>query len=259
MRGFKTPFVGHLTAGLALLVAQASLASASEIKVFSTIGVQAALEELAPKIEAATGNKLAITWGTAAILVRKIQAGETADLYVLTGQGLADLIKESKVAPGSEADIASSGMGVVVKHGAPRPDISTPETYKQTLLNAKAIAYSDPASGGASGVFCAKTLERMGIADQMKAKTKHPPPSGNSAKLVVSGEAELAVQQEPEVISVEGVDIIGAPPGDLNNITSYAAGISPNAKDPDAAKAVIKLLKTPEAAAVYKARGLKPA
>ena len=150
-------------------------------------------------------------------------------------------------------------MGVVVKHGAPRPDISTPETYKQTLLNAKAIAYSDPASGGASGVFFAKTLERMGIADQMKAKTKHPPPSGNSAKLVVSGEAELAVQQEPEVISVEGVDIIGAPPGDLNNITSYAAGISPNAKDPDAAKAVIKLLKTPEAAAVYKARGLKPA
>ncbi len=240
-------------------MAQASLASASEIKVFSTIGVQAALEELAPKIEAATGNKLAITWGTAAILVRKIQAGETADLYVLTGQGLADLIKESKVAPGSEADIASSGMGVVVKHGAPRPDISTPETYKQTLLNAKAIAYSDPASGGASGVFFAKTLERMGIADQMKAKTKHPPPSGNSAKLVVSGEAELAVQQEPEVISVEGVDIIGAPPGDLNNITSYAAGISPNAKDPDAAKAVIKLLKTPEAAAVYKARGLKPA
>jgi len=93
----------------------------------------------------------------------------------------------------------------------------------------------------------------------MKAKTKHPPPSDNSAKLVVSGEAELAVQQEPEVISVEGVDIIGAPPGDLNNITSYAAGISPNAKDPDAAKAVIKLLKTPEAAAVYKARGLKPA
>ena len=240
-------------------MAQASLASASEIKVFSTIGVQAALEELAPKIEAATGNKLAITWGTAAILVRKIQAGETADLYVLTGQGLADLIKESKVAPGSEADIASSGMGVVVKHGAPRPDISTPETYKQTLLNAKAIAYSDPASGGASGVFFAKTLERMGIADQMKAKTKHPPPSGNSAKLVVSGEAELAVQQEPEVISVEGVDIIGAPPGDLNNIKSYAAGISPNAKDPDAAKAVIKLLKTPEAAAVYKARGLKPA
>lgn len=249
---------GYAMAAIALLLAQASFAAAGEIKVFSTIGVQAALEELTPKIEATTGSKLSITWGTAAILVRKIQAGETADLYVLTRQGLADLIKDSKVAPGSEADIASSGMGVVVKHGAPRPDISTPEAYKQTLLKAKAIAYSDPAAGGASGVFFAKTLERMGIAEQMKAKTKHPPPSGNSAKLVVGGEAELAIQQEPEVISVEGVDIIGAPPGDLNNITFYAAGVSPNVKDPNTAKAIIRFLKSPEAAAVFKKRGLKP-
>ena len=251
--------MGRVVAGFAAVVLCAQTAAAAEIKVFSTIGVQAALEELAPKFEKASGHKLTITWGTAAILVKKVQAGETADLLVLTNQGLDALLKEGKVAPGSDASFASSGMAVVVKQGAPKPDISTPEAYKQTLLKAKAIAYSDPASGGASGVFFAKSLERMGIADQMKAKTHFPPPSGNSANLVVSGEAELAIQQEPEVMAVKGVDVIGPPPGDLNNITTYSAGVSPDSKEPNAAKALIKFLKAPEAAAVFKVRGLKPA
>jgi molybdate transport system substrate-binding protein len=249
---------GRAATAAALLLAQVSFASAAEIKVFSTIGVQAALEELAPKFEKATSNKLNIAWGTAAILVKKVHADENADLLILTKQGLDELIKGNKVAPGSDASFASSGMAVVVKKGAPKPDISTPETYKQTLLKAKSIAYSNPGSGGASGVFFAKTLERMGIADQVKDKTHFPPPSGNSAKLVVSGEAELAIQQEPEVMAVSGVDIVGPPPGDLNNITTYSAGVSRNSKDPNAAKAMIKFLKTPEAAAVFKARGRKP-
>ena len=149
-------------------------------------------------------------------------------------------------------------MAVVVKQGSPKPDISTPETYKQALLKAKAIAYSNPASGGASGVFFAKSLDRMGITDQMKDKTKFPPPSGNSANLVVSGEAEIAIQQEPEVMAVAGVDIVGPPPGDLNNITSYSAGVPSDSKEPNGAKAIINFLQTPEAAAVFKARGLKP-
>src|SRR5476649_1585972 len=178
--------ISRIAAATALLLTQATFASAAEIKVFSTIGVKAALEELAPKFEKDTGNKLAITWGTAAILVKKVQAGESPDLLVLTKQGLNDLIKDNKVAPGSDAEFASSGMGVVVKHGAQKPDISTPEAYKQTLLKAKSIAYSNPASGGASGVFFAKTLDRMGIADAVKDKTHFPPPSGNSANLVVS-------------------------------------------------------------------------
>jgi molybdate transport system substrate-binding protein len=251
--------MGRAAAIAAFLFAQATFVSAAELKVFSTIGVQAALEELAPKFEKETGNKLTITWATAAILVKRVQAGESADLYALTKQSLDALVKDGKVSPGSDATFASSGMAMVVKKGAPKPDISTPDAYKNTLLAAKAVAYSDPAAGGASGVFFAKSLERMGIADQMKAKTRHPPPSGNAANLVVSGEAELAVQQEPEVMSVAGVDVIGPPPGDLNNITIYAAGIGPDTKDPSAAKALIKFLTTPEAAAVFKARGLKPA
>jgi|SRR5450759_4090093 molybdate transport system substrate-binding protein len=149
-------------------------------------------------------------------------------------------------------------MAVVVKKGATKPDISTAEAFKRTLLAAKSIAYSNPEYGGASGVYFAKLLERMGIADQTKAKTKHPPPSGNAAVLVVSGEAELAVQQEPEVISVAGVDLVGPLPGDLNNITVYAAGVGTGTKEADTANALIKFLHTPEAMAVFKARGLKP-
>jgi molybdate transport system substrate-binding protein len=250
--------VGRVAAIASFLFASAGIVSAAEIRVFSTIGVKAALEELAPKFEKATGNTLTITFGTAAILVKKVQAGETADALILTKQGLEALAKEGKVAPGSDASFASSGMALVVKQGAPKPDISTPEAYKQALLKAKAIAYSNPASGGASGVFFAKTLDKMGIAEAVKDKTHFPPPSGNSANLVVSGEAELAIQQEPEVMEVSGVDIVGPPPGDLNNITTYTAGVPANSKEQNGAKALIKFLQTPEAAVVFKARGLKP-
>ena len=252
------PWTSIALVGLAA-VALSSAVQAAEIKVFSTIGVQAALEELTPKFEQATGHKLAITWATAAVLVKRVEAGETADLMVLTRQGLDTLTKDGKASAGPDATIASSGMAVVVKAGAPKPDISTPEAFKQALLKATAIAYSDPAVGGASGVYFAKLLERMGIADQMKPKTRHPPPSGNSAVLVVNGEAELAIQQEPEVMSVAGVDMVGPLPGDLNNITVYAAGIGAGSQQAEAATALIRFLHTPEAAVVFKARGLTPA
>jgi molybdate transport system substrate-binding protein len=250
--------IGRGAAIAAFIVAQATLAGAAEVKVFSTIGVQAALEELTPKFEKASGHKLNITWATAAVLVKRIQGGETADLLVLTKQGLETMVKENKATAGADAVFASSGMAMVVKKGAPKPDISTAEAFKQTLLKAKTISYSNPEHGGTSGVYLAKLIERMGIADQMKAKTHYPPPSGNAANLVVSGEAELAVQQEPEVLAVSGVDMVGPLPADLNNITTYAAGPGAGTSQGDAANALIKFLHTPEAAAVFKARGLKP-
>jgi molybdate transport system substrate-binding protein len=251
--------MSRLAAIAVFLIAQAGLVTAAEVKVFSTIGVQPALEELAPKFEQATGNKLNITWATAAILVKRVQAGETADLMVLTKQSLDALTKDNKATAGTDAVFASSGMAVVAKKGAPKPDISTPEAFKQALLNAKTIAYSDPAAGGASGVYFAKLLERMGIADQVKAKTKHPPPSGNAANLVVAGEAELAIQQEPEVMSVAGIDMVGPLPADLNNMTVYAAGIGAGSQQSEVANALIRFLHSPEAQAVFKAKGIKPA
>jgi molybdate transport system substrate-binding protein len=253
-----TKLIGRVVAIATILCAQVTFSAAAELKVYSTIGVQGAVEQLVPQFENASGDKLAMTWGTAAMLVKRIEGGEAADVVILTRAGIDALAKEGKVTPGSEVTLASSGIAVAVKAGAPKPDISTPEAFKQTLLNAKSIAYSDPTAGGASGVYFAKLLERMGIADQMKAKTKFPPPGGNSANLLLTGEAELAVQQKPEIMYVQGVDIVGLLPGDLNNVTVFAAGIGVDSKNANAAKALINMLHSPEAAAVFRAKGLDP-
>jgi molybdate transport system substrate-binding protein len=257
-RKIVTKLIGLIAVIAAIVFAQVTLAAAAELKVYSTIGVQGAVEQLAPLFEKTSGHKLAITWGTAVMLVKRIEGGESADVLILTREGIDALTKEGKVAPGTEVTLASSGIAVAVKAGASKPDISTPEAFKQALLNAKTIAYSDPAAGGASGVYFAKLLERMGIADQMKAKTKYPPPGGNSASLLMTGEAELAIQQKPEVMYVAGVEIVGLLPADLNNVTVFAAGITADSKNADAGKTLIKMLHSPEAATVFRAKGLDP-
>jgi molybdate transport system substrate-binding protein len=231
---------------------------AEQLKVYSTIGVRSAAEELFAQFERVSGHQLAVTWGTAPMLVKRIEDGESADVLVLSRAGIDALGKQSKIAPGTDVTLASSGVGIAVKAGAPKPDISTPEALKQTLLTAKSIAYSEPSAGGASGVYFAKLLERMGIADQMKPKTKYPPPGGFSASLLMTGEAELAVQQKPELMHVAGCEIVGFLPGDLNLITQFAAAIMPDSKNAEVAKALIDFLRTPDAKAAFGAKGLDP-
>jgi molybdate transport system substrate-binding protein len=230
----------------------------TELMVYSTIGVRSAAEELFREFEKASSHKLAITWGTAPMLVKRIESGEMADVLILSRAAIDALGKQSKIAPGSVVTLASSGVAIAVKAGAPKPDISTPEALKQTLLKAKSIAYSEPSAGGASGVYFAKLLECLGIAKEMKAKTKYPPPGGFSGALLLTGEAELAVQQKPELMHVAGTEIVGPLPGELNMVTEFAAGIAPDSNNADAAKALIKMLQTPEAAAVFRAKGLDP-
>jgi molybdate transport system substrate-binding protein len=249
----------RLAAIAAFTLLQTAWVHAQELTVFSTIGVQSALEALTPQLEKASGHKLKIAWGTAAMLVKRVKAGESADLYVLTSQGLDALAKDGKVAAGTESTFASSGIAVAVKKGAAKPDISTPEAFKHALIAAKTIAYSNPAAGGASGVYIAKQIEKAGLADALKAKTRHPPAGGNAAKLLISGEAELAIQQKPEVMSVEGVEVVGLAPGEFGNTTHYAAGVAVGSKQAAAAAAVVKVLSSPEAQAVFKAKGLDPA
>src|SRR5580658_2803289 len=231
----------------------------AELVVYSTIGVRSAAEQLFAQFEHASSHKLAVTWGTAPMLVKRIEDGDTADVVVLSRAGIDALQKQGKIAPGTDATLASSGVGIAVKAGAPKPDISTPEALKRTLLAAKSIAYSEPSAGGASGVYFAKLLERMGIAEQMKPKTKYPPPGGFSANLLMTGEAELAVQQKPELLHVAGCEIVGFLPGDLNMVTEFAVGITPGCKYADAGKALIAFLRTPDAKAAFQAKGLEPA
>jgi molybdate transport system substrate-binding protein len=230
----------------------------AELVVFSTIGVRSAAEQLFAQYDKASGHKLAVTWGTAPMLVKRIEDGDTVDIVILSRAGIDALQKQGKIAPGTETTLASSGVGIAVKAGAPKPDISTPEALKHTLLAAKSIAYSEPSAGGASGVYFAKLLERMGIAEQMKPKTKYPPPGGFSANLLMTGEAELAVQQKPELLHVAGAEIVGLLPGDLNVVTEFAAAIMIGSKRADMAGALIMSLRSPEAVAVFRAKGLDP-
>ena len=227
----------------------------AELVVFSTIGVRSAAEQLFAQFDKAS-HKLAVTWGTAPMLVKRIEDGDTADVVVLSRAGIDALNKLGKIASGTDTTLASSGVGIAVKAGAPKPDISTPEALKRTLLAAKSIAYSEPSAGGASGVYFAKLLERMGIAEEMKPKTKYPPPGGFSANLLMTGEAELAVQQKPELLHVAGAEVIGLLPGDLNVVTEFAAAIMAGSKNGELATAAIKMLKSSEAATMFRAKGL---
>jgi molybdate transport system substrate-binding protein len=227
----------------------------AELVVFSTIGVRSAAEPLFAQFDKAS-HKLAVTWGTAPMLVKRIEAGDSADVVVLSRAGIDALNKLGKIAPGTDTTLASSGVGIAVKAGAPKPDISSPEALKRTLLAAQSIAYSEPSAGGASGVYFAKLLERMGIAEQMKPKTKYPPPGGFSANLLMSGEAELAVQQKPELLHVDGAEVIGLLPGDLNVVTEFAVAIMVGSKNGEPGKALIKMLHSPDAISVFRSKGL---
>jgi len=231
----------------------------ADLTIYSSIGVRSAAEELFRRFEGQSGHRLAVTWGTAPMLGKRIESGERPDVAILSRAGIDALKNLGRIAPGSDVTLAGSGVAIAVKAGAAKPDISTPEALKQTLLACKAIAYSEPAAGGASGVYFAKLLHRMGIADAMKPKTKFPPAGGFSGELLLSGEAELAVQQKPELMHVAGAEIVGFLPGDLNMVTYFAAGILADSKNAEAAQALIASLRTPEAQAAFKAKGLEPA
>jgi molybdate transport system substrate-binding protein len=227
----------------------------TELAIYSTIGVRPAADELFRTFEKEHACRLAVTWGTAPMLVTRIESGESADVLVLSRAGVDTLAKH---APGSDVTVAGSGVAIAVKAGTAKPDISTPQALKETLLKTNSIAYSEPSAGGASGVYFAKLLERMGIAEQMKPKTKFPPAGGFCGELLLSGEAELAVQQKPELMHVAGTEIVGFLPGELNMVTEFAAAIMTGSKAVHAGKTLIAMLRSPEAAAVFRSKGLEP-
>jgi molybdate transport system substrate-binding protein len=230
-----------------------------DVKVFSTIAVQSALEALMPPFEKARNCRVDIAWNTAPVLVKRLQGGETADVLILNRAGMDAMIRDGRVLAGSETTLASSATALAVKAGAPRPDISTQEALKRTLLAARAISYSDPAAGGASGIYFAKLVERLGIAQEINAKTKYPPPAGLCGDLLVSGAVELAVRQKPELLQVAGIEIVGLLPGELHMVTVFVACVERSSAEAATGKALIEHLRSPAAAAVFRARGLDPA
>jgi len=244
-----------IVAAVGLAVALAASADAAEIKVITSVGVKAILEELAPQFERASEHKVKITYGTAVPLKRQIEGGDTFDVVILTPPLVEDLVKQGKVGAGTASDVAKSGVGVAIAKGAPKPDIGSVEAFKKTLLAAKSIAYSKE---GQSGAVMARLVERLGIAAEVQPKTILETRPGAVALNVVEGKAELAFNLISEILPVAGVDLAGPLPAELQSYVVFTAGIGATTKEAAAAKAFIDFLRAPAAAPVLKAKGMEP-
>ena len=253
-------FTNRLILPLIFAFLAASAARADEIKVVTSGGFTAAYLELAPEYESATHNKLNTEFGpsmgtTHNAIPARLERGEAIDVVIMAGPALDDLIKQGKVLAGSRVDLVESYIGMAVKAGAPKPDISTVDALKRTLLAAKSIAYSD----SASGVYLSTELfPKLGILDQIKGKSKkiEADPVGG---VVATGEFEIGFQQISELRPVKGIDIVGPLPRGAQRVTVFAAGIPATATHPEAAKALIRWLASPAAYAAIKKSGLEPA
>jgi molybdate transport system substrate-binding protein len=248
-----------LALGFAATLLLAGSASAAEVRVMISGGLTAAYNALVPEFERTTGHKVLTAYGPSmgttvnAIPVR-LERGEPADVLIMVGYALADLAKQGKVVAGSSVDLVTSAIGIAVKAGAPKPDISSADALKRALLAAKSVAYSD----SASGVYVSTEMfAKLGIADAMKDKAKKIPatPVG---EIVARGEAEIGFQQIAELRPVSGIDIVGPLPADLQKITVFSAGIATGSKEPDAGRALIKFLASPAARDALVKSGLEP-
>jgi molybdate transport system substrate-binding protein len=246
--------------GLLLVVGTVSAARSAEVNVMISGGFTAALRDLAPAYQRATGNTIVLIPGpsmgnTPQAIPARLQRGEAADAVIIVGYALDGLIKQGKISPESRVDLARSRIAMAVRAGAPKPDISTVAAFKNTLLAAKSIAYSD----SASGVYLSTDLfPRLGIADQIKNKSAMIP--AEPVGLVVArGDAEIGFQQMSELLPVAGIDIVGFLPPELQKITTFSGGVVVGAQHADAAKALLAFLQTPAAAAVITKTGMEPA
>ena len=194
-------------------------------------------------------------------IAKRVADGERADVAIVTADALDKLIAEGKVMRGSGSVIAHSAIGLAVPAGAPRPDISTAERFREAMLAAKSIATSNPVGGGQSGVFVQQAFERLGIADAVKPKLIYGSggPAGLIGFFLVRGEAEIGLQQMPELMAVDGIDVVGPLPDGAQSVTVFAVGTLAGAADPDGARAFASFLRTPQARTVLKAKGLDPA
>jgi molybdate transport system substrate-binding protein len=230
------------------------VAGAAEIKVLSTQATEEAYKELAPQFEKASGHKVTTVFTGTLDALKRLGNGEAYDLLIMARQQIDELSQSGKVVAGSRTDIAKSGVGVAVGKGKPKPDISTVDALKKTLLAAKSIGYST----GPSGVYVITMFQKMGIADEIKSKLKQTPTGVFVGSIIASGEAEIGFQQVSELSFFPGIDYVGPIPAEVQLITVFSAGIPAGTKQADAAKALVSFITAPEAAAIFKKHALDP-
>ena len=227
---------------------------AAELKVIAGGSMTASMNALAAPFEKASGHKLSIHFDSTPNIIARVNAGTPFDVAVVPADVFKDAAAKARFVPGPTIDIARVGYGVIVRAGAPKPDISTPDAFKNALLAAPSIAFL-PAS--AAGAYVTKVFERLGIAEEMKAKTKVQAAPAQIAPAVAKGEAELGVFLT-NVLAAPGVELVGPFPGDLQQELVFTSAVAADAREADAAKALIDYLRTPEATAIIKAAGMIP-
>jgi molybdate transport system substrate-binding protein len=234
------------------------MAHAADIKVLSAVVMKSALDDLARDFERASGHKVTLAYAPAGGVRERIQGGEAFELTILPRPVLNQLLAQGKVVPDGAAVLARSAVSVCVRAGAAKPDISSVNAFRRSLLATQSVAYSDPAKGGASGVHFARVLEQLGIAQEMKPKAKLSGP--DSAEFVARGEAEICVTQAMEIVRTAGVELVGPLPPELQNTTDFvfAAGVGAGAREAAAALSFIKYLRSPDAMRAIKAKGMEP-
>jgi molybdate transport system substrate-binding protein len=241
--------------GFTVLLAQASPATAAEIKIWTVRALATVLAEVGPQFEGPTGHKLAVSSGLPPEFANRANAGEPFDIMITGSLPLDRFIKEGRIIAETRTDIARSGIGVEVRAGARKPDISSVEAFKRALLEAKSIAYLRV---GSSGIYIAGLLERLGIADTIKSKVTRPE-SDIVSELVAKGEVELGMVVITQIVTTPGVELVGPLPAEIQSYVSFTAGISANSRAPEAARALITFLTGPVAVPVIKAQGMEPA
>jgi molybdate transport system substrate-binding protein len=258
----KRYFLHALTSiGMIVVLLVSAAAAGAELKVMSAVGVQEVMENLGPKFETATGHKLVIVFDTLGPMLKRFEGGETGDVTVLPAQGIERLVKDGKAAAGDVSTIARSNVGVAVRKGTPKPDISSPEAFRRAMLAAKSIMISDPARGGVGTPHILKVFERLGIAEEMKRKSVYTKVTGAAgiAQAIAETDVNIGLNQLQEFAPVATMEIVGPLPGDLGLTTLFSAAVMGGAGNVDVAKALVSFLRTSDAAVVIKAQGLEPA
>jgi molybdate transport system substrate-binding protein len=244
-----------LNVAFVLMPAPPAVGQATELRVLASAGVKPAVTALLPQAEHSIGQGVATEFGTSKTLKQKIQAGGVFDVAILTAENIDDLVRQGKIAANTRTDVARTGIGVGIRAGAPKPDISTPEALKQALLNAKSIALNPD---GASTAYFYKVLAHLGIAEDVKSKFILDPVLERLQMNVAEGKAELLIALIPEILDSQGVELAGPLPGDLQSYVNFAAGVATNTHNAEAAKALIMFITAPAAAPLLKAKGLEP-
>jgi molybdate transport system substrate-binding protein len=240
---------------LTMFCGRANIANAAEIKIFTTRAIATVLDKVSPEFERTTGHRLHITTDIAIRLVQRIQAGESFDFLVASPGQIDELIKSGKIIPNTRTDLTRSGIGVEVRAGAPKPDISSVEAFKRTLLGAKSIAYLKE---GQSGVYLASMLERLGIAETINSKVTRPE-ADLVSELVAKGDVELGMVVMTQIMTTPGVELVGPLPPEIQSYITFSAGVSAASREPEASRELIRFLRGPVALPVIKAQGMESA